>query len=237
MRPSHWAPRHRLRGSSEPPPKLPISLRLPVRLLPPVLRRTDPGLHALGRGRLQPLRVRVGRSQPRLHLCSLVTTPSPTSSTPLLPTCHPQANLVFTFGSHAMMPEEVREMISPAEIHWAYDCAYALAIPLYVLLGDLGVLRGVELGLGLGQGLGLWRGLRLQPRSHRITASITYGYRLRGLLHTFTASITCGYSLHHIRLQAPSHTVTASITYGCRLLRLLRLRRLQLGRQLFAQLP
>ena len=48
------------------------------------------------------------------------------------------ANLVFTFGSHAMMPEEVREMVSPAEVHSAYDLAYAIAIPLYVLLGYSG---------------------------------------------------------------------------------------------------
>ena len=39
--------------------------------------------------------------------------------------------------------------------------------------------------------------IRLQPPSHTVTASITYGY-----------------SLHHIQLQPPSHTVTASITCG-----------------------
>jgi len=45
------------------------------------------------------------------------------------------ANLVFTFGSHAMMPEEVREMRRPADIFPAFDYAYAIAIPLYFLLG------------------------------------------------------------------------------------------------------
>ena len=30
MRPGHWAPRHRLEGSSGPPPKSPLSLRLTI---------------------------------------------------------------------------------------------------------------------------------------------------------------------------------------------------------------
>ena len=34
-----------------------------------------------------------------------------------------------------MMPEEVREMTAPHEIHSAYDLAYAFALPLYFVLG------------------------------------------------------------------------------------------------------
>ena len=45
------------------------------------------------------------------------------------------ANLVFTFGSHALMPEEVREMVKPSEIHSAFDLAYVACIPLYFLIG------------------------------------------------------------------------------------------------------
>jgi len=48
------------------------------------------------------------------------------------------ANLVFTFGSHAMMPEEVREMVTPREIHPAFNMAYAVAVPLYFLVGFAG---------------------------------------------------------------------------------------------------
>ena len=48
------------------------------------------------------------------------------------------ANLVFTFGSHAIMPEEVREMRVPEEMYSAYNWAYGVAIPFYFLIGFLG---------------------------------------------------------------------------------------------------
>jgi len=45
------------------------------------------------------------------------------------------ANLCFTFGSHAILPEEVREMVVPKQMHRAFSTAYAVAVPLYVLIG------------------------------------------------------------------------------------------------------
>jgi len=48
------------------------------------------------------------------------------------------ANLVFTFGSHAMMPEEIREMAEPKRMHCAYNIAYAFVVPLYAAFGFVG---------------------------------------------------------------------------------------------------
>ena len=48
------------------------------------------------------------------------------------------ANLVFTFGSHALIPEEVREMTVPSEFYRSYNWAYAFVVPLYFLFGFVG---------------------------------------------------------------------------------------------------
>ena len=49
------------------------------------------------------------------------------------------ANLVFSFGSHALMPEEVREMRRPKDMFKSWDIANAAAIPLYAAVGMAGM--------------------------------------------------------------------------------------------------
>ena len=59
------------------------------------------------------------------------------------------------------------------------------------------------------------RHIRLQPPSHTVAASATYGCSLRRIRlqpppHTVAASAAYGCSLRRIRLQPPSHRVAAS---------------------------
>merc|ERR550532_2269848 len=57
-----------------------------------------------------------------------------TMSTIITATC----NMVFSFAVKSIIPEMMREMTNPREMHKAWACSQALALPLYGFYGFVG---------------------------------------------------------------------------------------------------